>query len=258
MQALLHKILRNFSHFPKIATTCRFPRLCFAAVFLKKIKPFRARSGGIERFFGGNLTLRAAPNAPYMLWKGGGRVPLEKHPRTVLLYGPKEESSLTLPLCRALEGLGGVLYLGPEGIAAYGEAPRRFLLLETDGLLGCDLPAPLLVLKPGADEPSRFHAPEGTIVLANKSAPLPPEPAGLLAPRPPACWLACECGEQSVLAISSLREESAVVELRQSLAMPGGGVLEPGEYPMQLPAPMEGYTLLCHCAATLLYAPTIT
>jgi len=145
--------------------------------------------------------------------------------RTVILYGDPEDASLTLPLCRALERLGGVAYLGPGRAAAYHEPGRapRFLLWETGALLCCDLPRALVLLKQGA-------------------AP-PPD----LSPLPQATVL----GGGDLPALSSVGERSAVVELRAPLPRMEGGALESGEYTVELAAPMEGYALLACCAAQL-------
>ena len=143
--------------------------------------------------------------------------------QTVILYGGLDDASLTLPLCRALEHLGGVVYFGPGRAAAYADCPPRFLLWETDTLLCCDIPRPLVLLKQGARPPQGLSPLQQAVVL----------------------------GGQILPALSSLGEQSAVVELRRPLPRIDGSMLDAGEYTVELSAPMEGYALLACCAVEL-------
>lgn len=165
----------------------------------------------------------------------------------VVLYGDLQDTTLTLPLCRTLAALGGVLYCGDGCTAVCGDpgaAGLRFVLLETERLRSCGAEDTLVICKLGAAFPQSAGFAERLYALA--AAPPPPPAEGLE-------WLGCACGEESTLALSSLREESAVVELRRTLPLPGGGALEPGEFPVRLRVPTEGYPLLCCCGVELLF-----
>ncbi|MCL2106909.1 MAG: hypothetical protein FWH26_07650 [Oscillospiraceae bacterium] len=173
-----------------------------------------------------------------------------KAPHHVVLLGSPSDTSLTLPLCRALESLGGVLFAGHGCLAAYG-APeasrRRFLLWETEALFSLGAENALLVLKQGTPFPQDVGGVQRLTVLADHPAPAFPALRGVE-------WIGCACGEgRSELALSSLREDRAVAELRRPLTRPDGKALEPGEFPIRLSAPMEGYPLLCCCAVELLF-----
>ena len=169
------------------------------------------------------------------------------HPQLIFLYGDSRDTSITLPLCRMLAGLGGVLCYGEGCAAIYGAsspAGPRFVLLETDRLHSCGMEDTLIILKEGAEFPQHLGHAGRLYVLAN--APKPSEMADI-------DWLGCACGEESVLALSSLREDSAVVELRRAVPLPGGGMAEPGEIPMRLEAPTPGWPLLCECGVRILF-----
>jgi hypothetical protein len=169
------------------------------------------------------------------------------HPQLILLYGDLQDTTLTLPLSRTLAALGGVLYCGAGCTALYGDpgaAGLRFVLHETEQLHSCGVEDALVICQLGAAFPQTLGFAERLFVLA--ASPAPPRAEGMV-------WLGCACGEESTLALSSLREESAVVELRRALPLPGGDALEPGEFPLRLPAPLEGYPLLCYCGLALLF-----
>ncbi len=170
------------------------------------------------------------------------------HPQLVILYGDPQDTTLTLPICRALAALGGVLYYGDGCAAVYGEsgaAGLRFVLLETSQLRACGAEDALIVCKHGAVFPQNLGRPERLYVLT--AAPPHGEAAAGLE------WLDCAWGESSALALSSLREDCAVVELRRTIPLPGGGELESGEYPLRLGVPMEGWPLLCCCGVQMLF-----
>lgn len=176
------------------------------------------------------------------------------HPQLVFLYGDLRDTSFTLPLCRALAELGGVLYYG-EGCAALygapGAAGPRFFLLETDRLRSCGAEDALVICKEGAAFPDNLSHPGRLYILANTSAP--GGTTDCTAAGGDKIWLGCGCGEGSALALSSLREDSAVVELRRAIPLPGGGAAEPTEIPMRLDAPTEGWPLLCACGVRVLF-----
>ncbi|MDR1927015.1 MAG: hypothetical protein LBQ33_00045 [Oscillospiraceae bacterium] len=169
-------------------------------------------------------------------------------PQLLLLYGDREDTSLTLPLCGLLSRMGGVRYLGFGLAAEYPLAASRFLLFETAELRCCGAEQALLVLKQGSDYPEGFSPPEHLTVLAQSAKPdwLAAEDGKQLE------WIDLDCGAESTLSLSSLRESRAVLELRRTVTLADGTALEPGAFPLELHAPAEGFPLLCCCALRLL------
>ncbi|MDR2524988.1 MAG: hypothetical protein LBC83_02160 [Oscillospiraceae bacterium] len=169
-------------------------------------------------------------------------------PQAVFLYGEAQDITLTLPLCRTLAALGGVQYFGHGIAASYGfagVAGMRFVLLESESLRCCGVENAVVICKQGVVLP-------GTIGYADRlyavcSAPPPPHLPESVE------WVGCACGKDATLALSSLREDSAVAELCRPLPLPGGGNREPGEFPLRHGVPPEGYPMLCCAALELLF-----
>ncbi|MDR1465563.1 MAG: hypothetical protein LBJ11_09750 [Oscillospiraceae bacterium] len=166
---------------------------------------------------------------------------------TAVLYGDVRDSSLSLPLCRSLERLGGVIYVGPGCVSVFGQG-QRCLLAELGRPESCGGEEALLILKRDEPFPREMSLPPRLTVIAAQPKPEDFPPGRAVE------WISCG-GVNNTLALSSLREDCAVVELRRTVSLPGGGTREPGELLFRLPAPMEGYPLLCCCAVELLLEP---
>ncbi len=167
----------------------------------------------------------------------------------IVLAGAAGDTSLTLPLCRALEKHGGVVYFGNSRACEYGLGIPRFLIYETENPESLQIENALVVFKSEqAGLERKISAVESAAGLAEAENPA--------IDRIRACFpntlTTCGAGAKNTVTLSSLSEGSASISVQNTVKLLDGKELEPCEFRVKLSSRFEGIPLLFACAVLIL------
>jgi hypothetical protein len=162
----------------------------------------------------------------------------------VVLFGDRNDTSLTLPFCRCLERHGGVLYSGSGCIAEYSQRKTDFVLIETDFIESYNAENSIFVLK----SPELFHClnfitNENYIVISEYSDNINKGHAPVIL---------CSTGSKGDILLSSLSESGACVSIQHCMTTLNGRQLDPCEFKVKADVAIMGYPLLAVCCVLIL------
>lgn len=167
---------------------------------------------------------------------------------TVILYGAQSDTSISLPMCRALEKAGGVIHFCNGTINEYAISRPRFLLYETDQLENLQLSDCILLFKPSASAPTRKPSVCKNAVLIAEGEN---EGVRKLAAELGLCCITCGMSSRDTLVISSMGETEANISVRSEIQLEEAGI-EPRDLTAHFLQREDAYALLARCAVLLI------
>lgn len=164
----------------------------------------------------------------------------------VVLFGDRNDTSLTLPLCRCLERYGGVLYLGAGCIAEYSSQNSEFVLIETDCIENCNVENSIFILKsPELLSEMGFLPNEMNYIISEFNDNIRAVPAKN-------SLILCSTGSKGDILLSSLNQTSACISVQHCLKTLSGRQLDPCEFKVGMDTEIIGYPLLAICCVLIL------
>jgi|LSQX01.1.fsa_nt_gb hypothetical protein len=162
----------------------------------------------------------------------------------VVLFGDRNDTSLTLPFCRCLERHGGVLYLGAGCIAEYSPRKTDFVLIETDFIESYNAENSIFVVKsPKLLHRLDFISNENYIIISEYSENVCKggKPVVL-----------CSTGSKGDILLSSLNKSGACISVEHCLTTLTGKRLAPCEFKVKTDVDIMGFSLLALCGILIL------
>ncbi|HZJ78069.1 MAG TPA: hypothetical protein VFD52_04665 [Clostridia bacterium] len=166
----------------------------------------------------------------------------------VILFGDKNDTSLTLPLCRCLERHGGVFYISDGCISEYSNTSPSFIVIESDSIENFNAEGSIFILKsPKSVKKILALNSENNYVVTEYSKALDTIREASNIP-----IIRCSSGNMGDVTLSSLNESSACVGIEHSITTLLGKKLEPCEFKVDLGSDICGYPLLAVCCVLIL------
>jgi len=167
----------------------------------------------------------------------------------IILYGDPADTSLTLPLCRALSNHGGALYVGVNCVSEYSVVSPEFFVFETDRLDSCGADKAILLFKTKSSlyRPKITPADSVAAVAEYEDAAAAEAAKKLSVP-----LVTCGMGSKNCVSVSSVDEKSAVIAVHRPITLLSGKDLLPCEFNVATQTKMSGYPLMALCATLIL------
>ncbi|NLO46569.1 MAG: hypothetical protein GX107_08810 [Clostridiales bacterium] len=165
----------------------------------------------------------------------------------IILFGNREDTGFTLPLCRSLAKNGGALYLGSGCISEYSSVSPEFTVFETDRLDVCNADKTVIIFKGGTPEPSFAPCDKVSVIAESGNAP-----AERFTSKHSLLLTTYGMNPDSCVSASSIGEKQAVVSVRRGVELISGKALEPCELTVKYSLRPDSFVLLPLCAVMIL------
>lgn len=160
----------------------------------------------------------------------------------VILYGEKNDASLTLPLCRALSHNGGVLYIGEACVCEYSAVSPDFVVFETDTLENFTADKTIFIFKSSHNAAPKISPSDRAIIICDNDDNIKTDVP----------VITCGNGISDSISLSSHSDGKAVIEVRKAVTLFSGNDLEKSEFCAVTGTKLDGYLLLAICATLIL------
>ena len=165
-----------------------------------------------------------------------------------MLYGDREDHSVSRALFRVLSERGRVAYWKDEGIEERGSGAVNYMIAEYETPPRLQVARGVFVFKDHISCPLPVQIPEGFVAVAHSASA-----RSLALLRQNDCpAVVCGMSLRDTVTLSGNQQSSVAVSLQRQMVDLQGRTIEEREIPVSLSVPLEGYPLLAACAVLLL------
>ena len=167
----------------------------------------------------------------------------------IILYGEKNDTSISIRLCRVLQRNGGVLHICDGNITEYSIGTPNFLIYETDDIENFNSSSGILLFKTSQNSNTQKAALSDRIISIVESDNVA---ALKMLKDNGSDTVTCGMSSKDTITLSSIGENIAVLSIQREMKAVDGTAIQPSEIQVKLSKHIEGYPLLSVCAVLLL------